>query len=139
MNNEEEFKAALKGLLIQELKNLSIRFKGQSAICEVLDNATTGLYHNMLEGSNSNIGPRKGVAEAYLLRKEGFKAWPSFSGDTVYPVPSTHCKDPEAQFDNCNYNNSYWARTKYGDLRRELAAFLAEYFKENLWPEYDNE
>lgn len=51
-----------------------------------------------------------------------FHAWPKFSGCKVYPVPAVEELDEEDEYDN---NENKWGES-YGELRRDLAKFIAE-------------
>lgn len=83
----------------------------------------------------------------YSLEQEGLhipklgkiiETWDKYSGDDDYPVP-----DPaEAEADPyLKYHNTadIWTG-EYGELRRELCQYIADYIKENRLPvDYDYE
>ena len=59
--------------------------------------------------------------------------WPPYSGNPVYPVPSTRYRSLAKAYDRLRH----WGPTKYGDLRRSLCAFLADHIEK--YPDFDPE
>jgi len=56
---------------------------------------------------------------------DGFAHWPKDSGWECHPIPHETCT-PVHAFRYC----PLWADDAYGDLRRELCLWLADYFEE---------
>lgn len=65
------------------------------------------------------------------LSKQAFAAWPEFSGDTCYPIKGRYVSAIEA-YNEASDNADMYADDWYGDSRRRLAGFLAEYFDEAI-------
>ena len=71
-------------------------------------------------------------AEIDDFLNEAFCSWPSYSGNPEYPVP-----DPEAPSDVAAayriYYGSFdlWEDSPYGDLRRELCLYVADWLEAN--------
>lgn len=70
-----------------------------------------------------------------ILHKEGlnlyafdFSLWPKFSGDLHFPIPG--CKGINSEeYYYFEYKTDKWGDNQYGDLRRELCLWLADYFE----------
>lgn len=64
---------------------------------------------------------------AYIDLERIFKEWPESTGLRGFPVPHPLLTPSKA------YRNSQkWANTEYGDSRRDLAAFIADWIEEHL-------
>lgn len=61
--------------------------------------------------------------------KQAFTTWPHFSGNSSYPIPSTHYPDPSYAYDRTD--NLWDRRTKYGRLRWDLLDHLIEYLEKH--------
>lgn len=79
------------------------------------------------------------------LLRQGFKAWPRFSGDVQAPVPAPEDalpseRDPYTYYINLPHiGEVYWDReTPYGQARWELLDFLIEYFEHLTEAEHGN-
>jgi len=64
----------------------------------------------------------------YSLMDVLFPMWEGFSGNISYPVSHPTMQPWDAY--NSYVDSTKWGDHKYGDNRRALALFLAEYFKE---------
>lgn len=99
----------------------------------------TGLCYNMDEHIHlyalTNGKPTGWYNDAteYIsnLSKQAFAAWPEFSGDMCYPIKGRDVSPGQAYHDAQDLADMY-ADDWYGDARRRLAGFLAEYFVEGF-------
>lgn len=77
------------------------------------------------DAPNEEYGCAVGILSA------GFRAWPKFSGNTVFPVPSP--REPRSKKDEKYAPGNAWIDThdkwagNYGESRRELLEFLVNF------------
>ena len=135
--NSYNFRKTVKDEVISGLIATKDLYEGNSGICDQVDVILNDTYLLHYKDKCDYLFFTV-YSELFNMLDCGFRAWPKFSGDICFPVSSTSQVAPCKEFDWW-FDRSLWERNEYGDLRRELAVFLVEYFKENLWPEYDNE
>jgi len=94
------------------------------------------VYHlrDLGDGTKQPVVVKRGIcAELYWgfglpyeVMYDGVMRWPKYSGRRAFPIPHETCTPHGA------YRNHYdlWADDAYGDLRRELCLWLADYFEE---------
>ena len=66
------------------------------------------------------------------LLGEAFRSWPNYSGNREYPVPDPEAlSDPAAARGIYNSCEDLWDDSPYGDLRRELCLYVADWLEAN--------
>lgn len=71
------------------------------------------------------------VEDIWLMNRDRlFKAWPLYSGDDRYPVPSLTGGDHLHAYTRCRYHFGW---TKYGKLRIELLKYLVKCYADMVW------
>lgn len=67
----------------------------------------------------------------YEVRSSVFAMWPKFSGDRRFPVPSTDSSlTAEQMFSVFSDAEDLWTG-EYGQLRKDLCLWLADYYEKN--------
>ena len=96
------------------------------------------IHEDEATGFRLIIDTRSGICDAVSHRVGGpamlsafdaaIEKWPGYSGETIYPVPHPAMDPADAFYGNTNL----WDDDEYGDSRRELAAFAADWIEENI-------
>lgn len=75
-----------------------------------------------------------GVFEKHKM----FRQWEHFSGCPTYPVPSTYKAFESGYFsymnafDLCLKRNQFYPKDEYGELRKKLAKYCADYIENHM-------
>lgn len=67
-------------------------------------------------------------SELMLLVSDAMKLWPKRSESAMFPVPGIDGCGASVEFYFAQKNSSMWEGA-YGDLRKELLAYLIDYFE----------
>tara|TARA_S200002703_G_scaffold30390_1_gene26348 strand:- start:6572 stop:7015 length:444 start_codon:yes stop_codon:yes gene_type:complete len=136
-------KKALKTELIKLFEKLS-KYKSnnrlETGICIMVESVAYELfYHDVPE---IELETKEFAWEILPINflTASFISWKHYSGDIIYPVPSTKSYKKGYDFYENDHKLAYtrikkWGNSKYGDLRRDLAKHCFEYFKENFYTE----
>lgn len=81
-------------------------------------------YSGTIMHPGSGICGNSGMYGNVPLRNEAFRAWPKFSGDDSFPVPSITHAYAESEYSR---STDKWVG-EYGELRVELLKFMVEFY-----------
>ena len=107
--NKQQLIAALRRVAAGDLSDIEPHMRDQ------------GLCRCLLAGNWSG-GP--------FYARQVFQQWPKYSGDPTYPVPCPYGqRNPIDAYSHGVRTDSMYTGP-YGELRKELAAFIADYLEE---------